>query len=242
MPYRVSLYGGGGEAHARVPQALVARVGEHLRAAGLLDVVDLLDAALLALRCRGDRVQVLLVGKDVGDVRGGLLQRASGSSGFGRIFVCGLGRGRVEGALGQIAEGAARGCLGQALLGRDVGPVRRRGAHVDVAGCDLTCGRRVAGRTGRIGSGAGGGSGADGGKMGKNASVSVSATVYKTGRRQAVDVVVVQVALQVGEVASPRDWWGSQGSPAISPPSVHSSRPIFTPSQAFLASPDPKDA
>jgi hypothetical protein len=76
--------------------------------------------------------------------------------------------------------------------------------------------------------------------MGKNASVSVSATVYKTGSRQAVDVVVVQVALQVGEVASPRDWWGSQGSPAISPLSVHSSRPIFTPSQAFLASQTPK--
>jgi hypothetical protein len=167
VPYRVSLYGGGGEAHARVPQALVARVGEHLRAAGLLDVVDLLDAALLALRCRGDRVQVLLVGKDVGDVRGGLLQRASGSSGFGRVFVRGMGRGRVEGALGQIAEGAARGCLGQALLGRDVGPVRRRGAHVDVAGCDLTCGRRVAGKTGRIGSGAGGGSGVGSGNDGQ---------------------------------------------------------------------------
>jgi hypothetical protein len=83
MTHRVSLHGGRGEAHARVPQALVACVREHLGAAGLLHVVDLVDAALLALGCRAEGVEVLLVGEDVGKVRCGLLQRASGPYGFG---------------------------------------------------------------------------------------------------------------------------------------------------------------
>jgi hypothetical protein len=117
MTYRVLLHGGRGEAHARVPQALVACMREHLRAAGLLHVVDFFNAALLALRCRAEGFEVLLVGEDVGKVRCGLLQRASGPYGFGRLFVCGMGRGRVDGVLCQVAQSASRGCLGQALLG-----------------------------------------------------------------------------------------------------------------------------
>jgi hypothetical protein len=120
MTYRVLLHGGRGEAHARVPQALVACMREHLRAAGLLHVVDFFNAALLALRCRAEGFEVLLVGEDVGKVRCGLLQRASGPYGFGRLFVCGMDCGRVDGVLCQIAQGASRGCLGQALLGCDV--------------------------------------------------------------------------------------------------------------------------
>jgi hypothetical protein len=71
--YRVSLHGGRGEAHARLPQTVVACMGEHLRAACFLDVFDFFNASLLALRNRAGGVQILLVGEERGNVRCDLL-------------------------------------------------------------------------------------------------------------------------------------------------------------------------
>ena len=93
----------GSQAHARVGQCLVARVGEHLCVLNRLDAVDLFYAPLLALGIRVGRCQVLLVDSGCRRMRGDLLQRAMDLGDFGRFVLLCLGLGLVQGLWGEMA-------------------------------------------------------------------------------------------------------------------------------------------
>jgi hypothetical protein len=141
----VLLHGSRRQAGARVAHGPIACNGDHLRAVDSFRAVHLVDAALLALG-NGRSQDILLVGEDVGIMRRNLLQRASCPPSFRRYGILGLLWRRVDGSRFQVAQRAARGCLGGAVVSRRVRPVGGRGAHL----CDAMCriSRRV--ETGRI--------------------------------------------------------------------------------------------